>query len=160
MSSKTVIFHRMTEEFNKWENLLSRFDTNSCSQIVYENMTVKDILAHVMAWQQVSIARLEAGIEGREPIFPDWFTGEPDSDLETNQVNSIIYEEHRNKEWEKIYKRWKDGFLRFIDLGEKISENDMFNTKKYAWLDGHSLFIVLDHSIQHHKEHRDLLRFP
>jgi hypothetical protein len=46
-------------------------------------------MAHLMAWQQRSLARLEAALQNRQPQFPGWSeTLDPESDADLDQVNA------------------------------------------------------------------------
>lgn len=38
--------------------------------------SIKDVMAHLVAWQQVSNARLEAGQPGTQPVQRAWLSGE------------------------------------------------------------------------------------
>ncbi len=122
------------------------------------SLSIKDEIAHLRAWQQISIARLEAAQLNREPVFPDWIAGlDPESGEERDQFNARIYEAHHQEPWSRVGQDWKDGYLRFLELGEAIPEKDLMDKDKDPWLKGYSLFAVLQHSYEHHEEHLEQL---
>jgi len=110
-------------------------------------------MAHLMAWQQTSIARLEAACFNTEPVLPIWLAGlDPESEEDLEQFNARIYETYHQQLWPRVHEEWRDGFLKFLKLGEEIPENDLMDPEKYPWLKGYSLFAVLQGSYEHHHD--------
>ena len=63
----------LNEEFNRWEHLLAGMSEEQITAPqLPANLSIKDVIAHLRAWQQRSIARLEAALLDREPEFPRW----------------------------------------------------------------------------------------
>jgi len=57
-----------------------------------------------------------------------------------------------------VHQDWREGFLRFLALGARISEKDLLDSGKYAWQEGYPLACTLLASYDHHQEHLDKLR--
>lgn len=155
MNMKEHILAALREQFDRWEELLASL---SEEQITTPHLpstwSIKDEIAHLWAWQQRSIARLEAAQFDREPEFPRWPAElNPDSEGDTDQINAWIYETFREQPWPKVHPDWREGFLRFLELGQAISEKDLLEEGKYSWLEGHPLAFVLLSSYDHHQEH-------
>ena len=71
--SQIEVFDALSEEFDAWEDLLSDMsDEQITTPRLPSNLSIKDVIAHLRAWQQRSIARLEAALLGRAPEFPKW----------------------------------------------------------------------------------------
>lgn len=157
MNDKTKIITMLREEFNRWEELLAGMSEEQiAAPHLPSNLSIKDVIAHLRAWQQVSIARLEAAQLNTEPVFPNWLVGlDPESEEERDQFNAGIYEAYYLQPWSRVHRAWREGFLRFLKLGEAIPESDHLDTEKYPWLKGYSLFAVLQGSYEHH--HNDHL---
>jgi hypothetical protein len=157
MNDKTQIISMLREEFNRWEELLASLSEEQIKvPQLPSSLSIKDVIAHLRAWQQVSIARLEAAQLNKEPVFPNWLAGlDPESDEERDQFNAKIYESYHQHPWSRVHQDWKDGFLRFLELGETIAEKDLLDPEKYPWLKGYSLLVVLQGSYEHH--HNDHL---
>ncbi len=159
MNMKEHILTALREQFNRWEELLaSMSDEQITVQHVPSNWSTKDVIAHLWAWQQISITRMEAAVLNREPEFPKW-VAELHGDWEenANQTNAWIYETHHEKPWSEVYQNWRDGFLRFLESGEPISEKDLLDGDRYPWLKGYSLAFILVASYDHHQEHLEKL---
>ncbi len=155
MSDKQQILATLREAFDRWEALLASL---SEEQIIAPKLpsawSIKDDLVHLRAWQQRTLARLEAAQLNREPEFPKWPAGlDPESDGATEQINAWIYETHRDQSWPSVHRDWREGYLRLIELGEAIPENDLLEPDRYPWLGGHPLSFILQASYAHHDEH-------
>jgi hypothetical protein len=160
MDMKQHILAALREEFNSWEELLANMsETQITAPNQHGDGSVKDVIAHLMAWQQRSIARTEAALHNREPVFPTWAAGiDPESYNDTDQINAWISESYRERPWSDVHQQWRAGFLRFLELGAAISEKDLLDSGRYAWLQGHSLAVILLGSYDHHQEHLEQLR--
>jgi hypothetical protein len=160
MDMKDHILAAMKEQLDRWETTLADLAE---SQITAADLpgrwSVKDILAHLMAWQQRSIARINAALEDREPVYPRWNTEAGSLDEgDLNETNAWIYEHYREQPWSSVHENWYAGFLRFIELGRGISERDLLDGDRYAWLGGYPLAVVYLASFEHHKEHLEKLQ--
>ena len=146
----------LKEEFKLWEKLLSQIsEKDIVNPINKSKRTIKDNISHLWDWQRISIARMIAALSEEEPDL-NWFPkkiSDPDSDSNLEEINKWMYETNRNKTWTEVFKDWKKGFTQFIDLTEKISENNLFSTDKYPWLKGYPLIAVPQGTYDHHEEH-------
>ena len=159
MNMKEHLLAALKEQLNRWEELLDHLSNNQINVLlVPSNWTTKDVLSHLRSWQQRSIARLEAALSDREPIFPKWLPElDPDSEVSTDQINAWIYETHRDESWVTVRQNWKDGFSRLLELGERISERDMMDESRYIWMEMRPLALILIGTYDHHQEHLDKL---
>ena len=159
MNMKEHLLTALKEQLNTWEELLDHLSDNQINVLlVPSNWSAKDVLSHLRAWQQRSIARLEAALSDREPIFPKWIPAlDPDSEASTDQINAWIYETHRDESWVTVRQNWKDGFSRLLELGERISERDMMDESRYIWMEMRPLALLLIGTYDHHQEHLDKL---
>lgn len=159
MNDKMQIINILGEELGRWDEVLAGLsETQLTAPLPPSTWSVKDVIAHLMAWQQISIARLQAAQLGSEPVFPNWLAGrDPESEEDLEQFNARIYATYCEQPWSRVYQNWRDGFLRFLKLGQEIPEKDLLDTEKYPWLKGYALLAVLQGSCEHHREHRDSL---
>jgi hypothetical protein len=159
MQDKTQIITSLREEFHRWEEILSGLsETQITAPQLPDNWSIKDVIAHLWAWQQRTIARMEAAQQNREPEFPLWPEEfDPDAEGQPHELNAWLYETYREKPWPQVYADWRTGFLRFLELAEETPEDDLLKPGRYAWLEGHPLSLVLTASWEHHEEHRGWL---
>lgn len=152
MSDKTQMLMLCKAEFNRWEELLASLtEAQITTPLAPSHWSTKDVVAHVRAWQQISTARLEAGLLNKQPAYPPWpASTEVGDEGDVDQVNAWIYEKYRDLPWSIVHENWRTGFQRFLELGEAIPENDLMDKQKYPWLKGYPLFRVLEGSYEHH----------
>ena len=159
MDMKQHILTALQEEFDEWEELLASLSAQHISTpLLPSHWTIKDVIAHLMAWQQRSIARVEAALLNREPAFPGWLAGvDPDEEGTTEQTNGWIYDFYREQPWSAVHRNWRVGFQRFLESAAGISEKDLLDGGKYPWLQGYPLAVILLASYDHHQEHYEKL---
>jgi hypothetical protein len=157
MSKKRQIITTAREEFDRWEALLASLsEEQTTAPLLPSHWSIKDVVAHLHAWQLRSIARLEAAQENREPDFPAWPANlDPEQEDQPHDLNSWLYQQYRDQPWSQVYQQWRDGFLHFLELGEAIPEEALLDPQRYPWLEGHPLSLILTASCEHH--HQDHL---
>lgn len=156
---KEHILTALREQFNRWEEVLASLGEEQITAPRYDfNWSIKDVMVHLWAWQQISVARMEAAVRNQEPEFPRWLA-ELDGDWEENarQTNAWIYETYHEKPWPAVYQNWREGFLQLLELGEPISEKELLDGDRYPWLKGYPLAFILVASYDHHQEHLEQL---
>ena len=71
----------------------------------------------------------------------------------------MLRDTYRDSPWSAVHADWQDGYLRFLDLAEQIPEDGLFDTQRYGWMHGYSLYAVLEGAyIHHHDEHFEPLQ--
>lgn len=160
MNMKNHILLALGEVFEQWNELLAGMSTaQAIAPDLPSNWSIKDTVAHLMAWQARSIARVEGALHNREPEFPVWSAAfEPEAEADTDLVNAWIYEYYSDQSWSAVYQNWSEGFRRFLEAADRISEKDLLDGDRYAWLNGYPLAVVLLGSYDHHQEHLEKLQ--
>jgi hypothetical protein len=155
MNMRDHMLSALSEQLNGWEDLLVGISPAQISSpLLPSSWSVKDVLAHLMAWQQRSIARLEAAREDREPVFPRWGSEtEPEGGGNTQLANEWIYQAYRGFPWLQVHQDWRAGYLRLLALCEEFPEIVLLDGDRYPWMNGYSLADVLLGTYEHHLEH-------
>ncbi len=79
MNMKQHILAAVREEFDRWEELLASLSEEQITALLLLSIwSIKDVMAHLMAWQQRYIARVQAA---RLPLPPS--TGFATTSLES-----------------------------------------------------------------------------
>lgn len=159
MNEKREILTALQEEFNRWQGVLASLsEAQITAPQLDENWSIKDVVAHLWAWQQRSIARMEAALHDQEPAYPQWPSQfDPEEEGQPYDLNAWLYATYRDQPWSDVYHNWREGFRRFLELGAAIPGNDLTDAEKYAWLEGYALMDVLRGSYEHHQEHAEYL---
>jgi hypothetical protein len=158
--SKEALVTALKEVFNQWEETLASL---SEAQIIAPDLpqswSIQDVIAHLWAWQQISIARTQAVQRQHDPEFPEWpIEINPESEGNVDIVNAWVYENNHTQPWSKVHEKWRNGFLRLIEVAEAVPEEEIFRRGKYPWLGDFDLAAVFQGSYEHHHEHLEELQ--
>jgi hypothetical protein len=159
MNDKQHILNDLTEIFNRWQEFLTNLSEEQITApLVPSEWTMKDVVAHMWAWQQASVARAEAALHDREPEYPEWWRlMGPNPDEDVDRTNAWIYESNRDKPWSSVYADWKAQFQRYLELTRRVPEKDLLEPGRYAWMGTYALVASPMGSFDHHEEHLDTL---
>jgi hypothetical protein len=160
MNMKEHILTALQEQFNGWCTLLEGLDESQVSLPLDPSAwTIGDVVNHLWAWQQRTLARAEAALAGGEPRFPPWPEGmSGDTPESLNAINNWIYEKYRGQFWQTAYENWKTGFAHLLEIMQEITEKDLLDGDRYAWLKGYALADILLATYEHHQEHLESLQ--
>ncbi len=155
MNMKQHILSALREKKGDWELLLAGLsEAQRLAPLAPSHWTLKDNLVHLWAWQQRTLARCTAALADREPEFPPWPSIQnADTAGSVDALNAWIYETNRDLPWETVYQNWQTGFARILEVAEQISERDLLDAGRYAWLGGYSIGYFLLATYDHHQEH-------
>lgn len=145
-------------EFEQWQALLQGMSTERLTQPwLPDGWSVKDVLAHLRAWQTRTVARLEAAIKGGAPRFPEWPVDidADESDEAVEKANAWIFEANRARPWEDVHGEWAKTFTRLLELMRQLPEAEVRPGGRLAWLvEYEPLREAPEEYDYHHAEHR------
>lgn len=91
--------------------------------------SVKDVLAHLVAWEQLFLDWYESGLQGRIPeIAPVGMSGKA-----IDALNQKIFVEYRECSLNEIKAEFHDSHQQVLAVVHAIPEEDIFTTGRYAW---------------------------
>lgn len=153
MTMQTNILAAMEEQLNDWQKLLDPISSRRVELPLTPSLwSIKDTLAHLWAWQQRSLIRIQAANQGKEPIFQEWGHGsDAEEDLQAN--NDWIYQNYHGLSFNEVQLGWRKNYEQFIALGSGFDEMSFLDGDTYPWLGGFSLADVYLGSYGHHLEH-------
>jgi hypothetical protein len=159
MPDKQHLLATLRAEFERWQALLAGLNEEQITtRALPAGLSIKDQIGHLHAWQQISIARLEAVVDEEEPTMPVWLGDlAPDAHENLERINTWIHVHYRDQAWPDVYGVWRWGFQRFLTLAAAIPEADLFDANRYTWLGGYAPADVLQGSYEHHVEHYEPL---
>jgi hypothetical protein len=159
MNMKEHILNALREQVQAWEALTGSLTPEQITASLEPSyLSIKDTLAHLHAWQQRSIARLEAGLQGSEPQYPIWLPGiVPDTEGVNDKINAWLYDTYHDFPWEEVHQIWLDGYLHLLELALSFAERDLLDSDRYPWAAGYSLADTLLATYDHHQEHYEKL---
>jgi hypothetical protein len=91
--------------------------------------SVKDVLAHLVAWEQLLLDWYEAGLQGKTP--------EPSpvgmNRKATDALNQQIFVRYQDRPLEDVLSGFQTSYQRIFTTCEAIPEEDLFAEERYAW---------------------------
>lgn len=160
MTMNVHMLAALDDLFQRWQDRLAALtDEQLTMPLSPSELSIKDNLAHVWAWQQRSVAKVVAALDGHDPQYPVWpvVEGDPDEDDKTDVANAWIFQNYHAMPWREVFEGWRANFRRFLDLAAEVSERDLLDSGKYPWMDGHPLAATLLGTYDHHQEHYDVV---
>lgn len=154
MNDKAQLLAMLRDEFNRWDALLNSLPEEQVTpRQLPGGLSIKDVVAHLWSWQQRSVARIQAALNGTQPVLSGWPENlRPDDEGDLEQINAWIHNTNLDKPWPRVYADWRAQFLRFLELSEAVPEADLVQIGKYTWLAEYPLSAVLEGSYEHHHE--------
>ncbi len=159
MTNKQDILNELADIFNRWQVLLASLSQEQIqAQLRPSDWTIKDVVAHLWSWQQASVARMQAALENREPIYPHWWAlRAPDPEENVDETNALLFTLSKDKPWSQVYDEWRSQFMHYLELTGKIPEKDFLQSGRYTWMGKYAIVDSTVGSLEHHKEHYETL---
>jgi len=129
-STKTQLLADIKTERNRLENCLAQLSPEDMllSRAV-SGWSVKDILAHLTAWEQLFLGWYQAGLRNETP--------EPSpvgmSHMAINRLNLWIHEEHKHDPLNKVLAEFQTSYQQTLTVIEAIPEEDLFAHNRFGW---------------------------
>jgi hypothetical protein len=103
-------------------------DVFSTKKVVGE-WTSKDVISHLIAWEQMVILWVQSGYTGKTiPIPADGFKWS-----ELPALNEKIFQAHKDDPMEDVLKRFQESYQQTLDLLKSVSEKDLFTPGLHKW---------------------------
>ena len=140
MSRRAKTKKELLESIRTTRGLLDKkFSRLTPKQMVWpgsmDDWSVKDILAHLVDWEQRFIEWYKAGRRGEIPETPaPGFTWR-----ELPRLNQEGFEQHKNETLEDVLERYEKSYLEVLELVEGMKEQEIFEAEYYEWTGESSL---------------------
>ncbi len=116
---------------------------------------IKDILVHLATWQRRMANRVEALARNDEtnPNQPAI-----NNDEEMNRFNDETFAANRSRPLAQVWSDFRSSYQDLLQATRLLSENDLFNPHRYAWLEGSALWEnIAGNSFAHYEEHTPMI---
>jgi hypothetical protein len=119
--------------------------------------TFKDVVAHLMGWRRLSLIRLDAAVQNREPDAPPWPAGLSE-EHDTDAINEYFFRSGRERPLEHLLDEAGQSFDRMRAAVLALPEDALYDTSRYSWLRGWPVAAVVERSFAHFHEHETPVR--
>jgi hypothetical protein len=158
--NKNKFLHILRSERTQWEDLLSEVGISRMELTgAAGEWSVKDIVAHISAYEQGLVEWLRAASCGETVEFP--VLDHPDLDYR----NQLIYSVNRARTLEDVLQEAEEVFRELIQIVASLSEEELLDPDKTAWFVVHRWKearplwrCIADESYNHYKQHVESVR--
>ena len=91
--------------------------------------SVKDVLAHLVAWQQLNLGWYAAGLRGETPAMPA--PGYTLRDLP--RLNQMLYRKHHRRSLSAVTKDYVVYHEKVVALIETLADTDLLTIGRFTW---------------------------
>lgn len=120
-----------------------------------DNWSVKDILAHLVDWEQRLIGWYQAGLRGEVPETPA--PGISWRDLPT--LNQRGYEKHQDEALDLVMENFQRSYQETFRLIEGMSEEEIYTPGHYKWTGKSNLYsFIAANTFRHYNWARNQIR--
>jgi hypothetical protein len=128
--NKNEIIEAAQTERAALEKLLATLTPEQMTQsAAADDWSAKDVLAHLIEWEQMVMKWYETGAKGKVPAVPS----EEYNWGQLPQLNQAIYLRHRDRSLADIEKDFKSSYKKIMKTIEAIPEKELFTRGQYAW---------------------------
>lgn len=89
----------------------------------------KDVLAHLIEWEQRCLGWYRVGLRGETPELPapgfKW--------NQTPELNQQIYEKHRDRPLDEVLEQFHISHKEILGVIQELSNDQLFTAGQYAW---------------------------
>jgi hypothetical protein len=120
--------------------------------------TFRDLLAHLMVWQQYAQAPLEQALLGECPA-PPW-PADLNPEQDQNRINQIIYERTRDLPWPALLSEARAIWMQLEDGLFALSEAALIEPHHFTWTNGEPLgpMVIREVVAHYHQDHEVAVR--
>lgn len=91
--------------------------------------SVKDVLAHLVEWQQMNLGWYAAGLRGETPAMPA-----PGFTLrELPRLNTMIYRKHHRRSLQAVMHDYRRYHERVVELIRMLPDADLVTLRRFSW---------------------------
>ncbi len=152
--SKAEVLERIQAEWKQFAELLASLtDAQKADPCLPGGWTVKDLLAHLTAWERALGTWIEAANEGRDPGIPRF------TDEYVNGINAQVYAENRTRPYADVYEDYLKTHDEFLIPQFRALPDDPADPRWSVWRDRRPPWLLVEgNTYGHFCEHADALR--
>jgi hypothetical protein len=162
--SKTALLERMRERREVWDSLVAQVPESAITvPALPGGWSVKDLMAHVAAYEQWTGAQIRAANERREPTDLELYgvedVPEDPEGWDLDRVNAAIYDRYVTTPLDDVRVFAERAFADLVAAVEAVPEGDIVASDAQSWTGGETLLeLVPRQSFAHYEHHLDDLR--
>jgi hypothetical protein len=162
LQTKTQLLDIMRATRAEWETLMAEVGEARMSEPGVEGVwAVRDIIAHLTAYERWTAVKTLADVRGAEPTHLELLgrTDAPPADLEEDAYNAWVTEYQRQRPLRDVLAENQRSYQHLLEAIEQLSEPELKDPNRFTWLRGKSLWQILpNQSYNHYAMHMPAIR--
>lgn len=158
MKTRDDLLAEIRQEQAAWRDLLAEIGEDRMEEPgSMGGWTFKDLTAHLLFWNDRTLARIEAGPGGDAP--PPWpeSIGHEDEIEDWDEVNAWIHEQSRDRTLRDVLDDKDRQYERLADLIAALSDEALMTPGHFDWMGGRAL-VEAEFFGHLHEEHLPSIR--
>jgi hypothetical protein len=162
--SKTELLEQMRAGREEWDALIAQIpDSARTESALAGGWSVKDLIAHVAAYENWTAAQIRAANEGRAPTDRELYgTDEMPDDPEgwdLDRQNAAIYAQYKEMPLTEVMTFSSQAFADLVAAVAAVSDEDFARSGAQTWTGDRTLLeVVPEQCYAHYEQHADELR--
>ncbi|NTU62613.1 MAG: ClbS/DfsB family four-helix bundle protein [Chloroflexi bacterium] len=129
-TSKAQLLSVMQQEHDALEESLESLTPDQLTHVSKTaKWSIKDVLAHLLAWEQMCLGWYKAGLRGDVPPLPaagyNW--------AQLPALNRAIFERYHDRPLAEVLKQYRALYRQTLKTVQGIDEADLFTPGRYRW---------------------------
>lgn len=128
---KADLLQEIAQERSRLDALLEQLTPRQMTRAgaTLAGWSVKDILGHLVGWQEMNLDWYAAGLRGEAPEVPA--PGLTWKDI--RKLNDRIYRKHHRRSLKAVLADYHARHQEMLDLIEEVSDRDFVTVGRFAW---------------------------
>jgi len=128
---KSELLEEIRVERKRLDDLLKGLEPRQMTRadVTAAGWSVKDILGHLVGWQQLNLAWYEAGVRGENPAVPapgmTW--------KDVPKLNERIYRQHHRRSLKAVLRDYDVFHHRMVELIHEAPDSDLVQVGRFPW---------------------------
>lgn len=138
--------------------LASMGDEEKVAPLLQDGWSVKDSLAHLVAWEKMTMDWLARSLQGEDVkrFIPGYIYETPAEQEPVMQaLNTHLFEQNRSRALDEVMRDFRAAHRAILDFVSKMDERDIFDPNRFAWRQGSPAFdLIAGNTFEHYAEHQ------
>ncbi len=129
-TNKAQLLSAMQQEHEALEKSLEALTPDQLTHVSKAAAwSIKDVLAHLMAWEQMCLGWYKAGLRGGVPPLP----AEGYNWAQIPALNRVIFDRYHDRPLAEVLKQYRASYRQMLKKVQSLSEEDLFTPGRYEW---------------------------
>ncbi len=156
--TKVELLNRLHTEHARLEQAVDQLTEAQVTQWgIIGTWSVKDMLPHIMHWEQFALGELEPAMHGERPAQP--VSATPQDEESDDEINARVVAQYRDVSLRDVRAAFDHSFQRVVAVVEALDETDFTADSRVARVLGESVVACLgNNTYEHYAEHSAMIR--